>query len=93
MNNGTALRINARNKTITITVVIAFPESEVLNECTLPIGIFHKHTTLTIMPILASEASLRENNNIQQQNVTHSEDRTWASHELLIPSPTPSLLD
>ena len=34
------------------------------------IRVFHKYTTLAIMPILASEVLLRENKKVQKQNVT-----------------------
>ena len=34
------------------------------------IGVLYKRTTMPIMPVLASEALLHENKNIQWQNVT-----------------------
>ena len=44
-------------------------------------GGFHKLTTLTIMPILALDASLCEKK-LQRQNVTPSGNRTQAFHNL-----------
>ena len=49
---------------------------------------FDKHAALAIMPILISEVLLRENKKNPVTKCYPSEDRTWASHEPLIPSPT-----
>ena len=40
------------------------------------IRVFHKYTTLAIMPILASEVLLRENKKSGKQNVTPGGNRT-----------------
>ena len=47
-----------------------FSLADVNGRCNATNRIFHKHTTLSVMPILASEALPRENKNIQWQNVT-----------------------
>ena len=44
--------------------------------------VFHKNKILAIMPLLASEALLHVNKNIQWQNITTSGNRIRASHSL-----------
>ena len=43
---------------------------------------FHKHTTLAIIPILASEALVYENKKNPVKNVTPSGNRTKTSYNL-----------